>query len=114
MRPPKLHGVREKGIHPARLEQVLEPSYAHPEFPGVTISSVRGFGHKVGRERGSDLGEVSMIKLEAIVPDALVDDVLTMIRERAYTDRIGDGKIAVYDVQAAIRISTGKAIEDLG
>ncbi|MCC6487457.1 MAG: P-II family nitrogen regulator [Candidatus Hydrogenedentes bacterium] len=99
-------------IRPELLEDVLEPLYAHPEFPGLTISTVHGFGHKVGRENSSEFGNVQMIKLETIVPDALLDEVLTLIRERASTGRRGDGKIAVYNVEAAIRISTGKAIEE--
>ena len=98
-------------IRPELLDDVLEPLYAHPEFPGITVSTVRGFGHRVGRRDKSDLGEISMIKLETIVPDALVEDVLTMIRERAHTGRAGDGKIAVFEVQEAIRISTGELME---
>lgn len=101
-------------IRPELLEDVLGPLYAHPEFPGVTISAVHGFGHTVGRQGTSDFGQVPMMKLEAIVPDALLDEVLTLIRERACTGRGGDGKIAVYDVQSAIRISTGEAIEESG
>ncbi|MBX7257348.1 MAG: P-II family nitrogen regulator [Candidatus Hydrogenedentes bacterium] len=98
-------------IRPELLEDVLEPLYAHPEFPGLTISTAHGFGHIAGREDTSDFGKVPMIKLETIVPDALLDEVLTLIRERASTGRRGDGKIAVYNVETAIRISTGEAIE---
>ncbi|MCF6285163.1 MAG: P-II family nitrogen regulator [Candidatus Hydrogenedentes bacterium] len=97
-------------IRPELLEDVLEPLYAHPEFPGVTISDVRGFGHKVGRRNRGELGEVRMIKLETIVPDALLEDVLGVIQEQAHTGRNGDGKIAIYDVREVIRISSGERI----
>ncbi len=97
-------------IRPELLEDILEPLYAHPEFPGVTISDVRGFGHKVGRKARGELGEVRMVKLEAIVPDALLEDVLGVIQKQAHTGRSGDGKIAVYDVQKVMRISSGDRI----
>ncbi len=99
-------------IRPELLEDVLEPLYAHPEFPGVTISTVRGFGHRVGRADSRDLGEVPMIKLETIVPDSMLREVLTVLRERARTGRNGDGKIVVYDVREVIRISTGDSFDD--
>lgn len=99
-------------IRPEMLEDVLDPLYAHPEFPGVTISTVRGFGHTVGRTDTAGFAEVEMVKLEAIVPDALLEPVLSVIRERAHTGKSGDGKIAVYDVQQLIRISTRERIEE--
>ena len=99
-------------IRPELLEKVLEPLYAHPEYPGVTISDVRGFGHKVGRKNPGELGEVRMLKLEVIVPDALLEDVLGVIREQAHTARKGDGKIVVYDIREVIRISSGDRITE--
>lgn len=99
-------------IRPEVLDDVLDPLYAHPEIPGVTISNVRGFGRATGRERARDRAEVQMLKLECIVPDSLLEEALTIIREHARTGRSGDGKIAVYDVIEAVRISTGRRITE--
>ncbi|HRI86626.1 MAG TPA: P-II family nitrogen regulator [Candidatus Hydrogenedentes bacterium] len=98
-------------LRPDRLDAVLQPLYSHPEFPGVTISDVRGFGHIVGRKvsgKESNLGTVDMIKLECVVHDDMLNQVVTMILEGARTGNRGDGKIIVTNVRDAIRISTGK------
>lgn len=99
-------------IRPDALDDVLDPLYAHPEIPGVTISNVRGFGRTVGRGNEGGLAEVQMLKLECIVPDSLLEVVLTIVREHARSGRSGDGKIAVYDVIEAVSIRTGRRIED--
>jgi len=95
-------------IRPELLDDVLEPLYAHPEFPGVTISTVRGFGQKVGRDNASSFCEVAMTKLEMIVNNDLVEEVVGLLLERARTGKPGDGKIAVYDVERVARISSGQ------
>jgi len=99
-------------IRPEALEDVLGPLHAHPEISGVTVSNVRGFGRTVGRGRESDLAEVQMLKLECIVPDRLLAEVLALIRESARSGRTGDGKVAVYDVIEAVSIRTGRRIEE--
>lgn len=92
--------------------KVLDGLRGHPEFPGITISQVRGFG-KALREHGSepieDLSETTpKIKLEIVVPDELADVVVEIIRCRAHTGRPGDGKIFVSSVDEVIKIRTAE------
>jgi nitrogen regulatory protein PII len=47
------------------------------------------------------------VKIEVVVEDTLVDNVVEAIENAARTGRIGDGKIFVFDVEQAIRIRTG-------
>ncbi len=98
-------------VRPELLDDVLEPLYAHPEFPGVTISTVQGFGQKVGCDNANSFCEVAMIKLEMIVNNDLVEEVVRILMERARTGKPGDGKIAVYDVERVAKISSGKWLE---
>ncbi len=92
------------------LPKVVEALRAHPEFPGVTVSRVRGFGRS---EPGSDLAETSpKIKLEIVVPSALVDGVVELIRSNAHTGRPGDGKIFVSSVDAVVRVRAGERDQD--
>ena len=53
------------------------------------------------------------IKIEVVVPDELVDAVVEAIAKAARTDKIGDGKIFVLDVERALRIRTGET-DDVG
>ena len=99
-------------IRSNRLEAVLEQLHGHPELPGVTISYVQGFGRTVGREPkpGVDLvpyDTASMIKIECIVADQLVDEVVQMILSQARTGVAGDGKIVIYPVEELIAIRNG-------
>jgi nitrogen regulatory protein PII len=96
-----------------RLDAVLEALHQHPELPGVTVSMVKGFGRSVGRSEETDdipaqFGTVQMAKVECIVNDDQLDEVLDIIQQAAYTGRPGDGKIAVYDVPEIVQIRTGK------
>jgi nitrogen regulatory protein P-II 1 len=99
----------EAFIRPHRLESILEPLYAHPEFPGVIVTEVRAFGHVVGpavKGEESSLGEVAMMKLECVVRDDMLDQIVHMILEGAQTGHPGDGKIVIRHVEDTIRIST--------
>ena len=88
------------------LPKVVEALRAHPEFPGLTVSRVRGFGRS---ETEEDLSETPpKIKLEIVVPSMLVDSVVELIRAHAHTGRPGDGKIFVYTVDEVVRIRTGE------
>jgi nitrogen regulatory protein PII len=43
-----------------------------------------------------------------VVKDELLESATSAICEAAKTDKVGDGKIFVFDVQSAIRIRTGE------
>lgn len=79
---------------------------------GLTVSEVRGYGRQRGQTeiyRGTEyaIAFVPKIKLEIAVDDGLAETVVETIRTTANTDRIGDGKIFVLDLQEAMRIRTG-------
>ncbi|MBU1984286.1 P-II family nitrogen regulator [bacterium] len=99
-------------IRPYRLDAVLDALHTHPELPGVTVSHVRGFGRAVGRSPESErtpvqYGTAEMVKLECVINDDLLDEVIDIIQVAAHTGRAGDGKILVYDVKEVVKIKTG-------
>ena len=99
-------------IRPSRFEAVKQ-RLADIGIHGMNYFEIRGFGRQRGHTevyRGSALQVdcVAKIKLEAVVHDEALDKVLEAICSAARTGNIGDGKIFIYDVADAIRISTGE------
>ncbi|MFO7718395.1 MAG: P-II family nitrogen regulator [Thermodesulfobacteriota bacterium] len=81
---------------------------------GMTVTEVKGFGRQRGHKeiyRGAEyqVDFVSKIKIEIVVDDALVEQVVDSIQEGARTGKIGDGKIFVSPVENAVRIRTGES-----
>src|SRR5918993_931682 len=79
---------------------------------GITVTEVKGFGRQKGHTelyRGAEyvIDFLPKVKIEVVVEDGLVDNVVEAIENAARTGRIGDGKIFVIDVEQAIRIRTG-------
>ena len=99
-------------IRPERVPSVLQALHTMPDLPGVTVSTVRGFGRRYppGPERSFD--EVEMTKLEIVVRASLVSSVCQLIERSAHTGRIGDGKIFVIPVEGAIGIRSGERDAD--
>jgi nitrogen regulatory protein P-II 1 len=80
---------------------------------GLTVTEVKGFGRQGGHTetyRGAEykIDFVPKVKIEVVVPDELVHDVLDAVEKSAKTGRIGDGKIFVTPVEEAVRIRTGE------
>jgi nitrogen regulatory protein P-II 1 len=103
-------------IKPFKLEEVREALTAQG-VRGMMVTEIKGFGAQSGHTeiyRGAEyaVAFVPKVKLEIVVPDALVDTVVTTIARVARTDKIGDGKIFVLDVEAALRVRTGETGED--
>ena len=103
-------------IKPFKLDEVKE-RLAEIGVHGMTVTEVKGFGRTGGKKevyRGSAyvVDFVPKIKLEIIVPDQLVHQVLDTIGKAARTGQIGDGKIFVSPVDEVIRIRTGEKGED--
>ena len=98
-------------IKPFKLDEVREALSAIG-VQGITVTEVKGFGRQKGQTeiyRGAEY-EVSFlpkIKIEVAVTNDLFDQVIETIQGSANTGQIGDGKIFVLDLQAAIRIRTG-------
>ena len=79
----------------------------------MTIVEVKGFGRQKGHKeiyRGAEylVEFMPKVKLELVVDDPKVAQVLSIIQEAASTGKIGDGKIFVLPVEDAVRIRTGE------
>jgi nitrogen regulatory protein P-II 2 len=84
---------------------------------GITVTEVKGFGRQKGHTelyRGAEyvVDFLPKIKLEIAVDDDLLDLVIEAISESAKTEKIGDGKIFVLDLEQAMRIRTGETGKD--
>ena len=84
---------------------------------GMTVTEVKGFGRTGGKKevyRGSAyvVDFVPKVKIEIVVEDDQVHDVLDAIEKAAKTGRIGDGKIFVSPIDEAVRIRTGERGKD--
>ena len=93
-------------VRAERLEDIVRALHAIPNLPGITVSIVRGIGrrHESHTPSEAEYGDVTMAKLETVVPDELVDRVVSTVREVGHTGRHGDGKIFVSNVARAISI----------
>jgi nitrogen regulatory protein P-II 1 len=103
-------------IKPFKLDEVKD-ALAEVGIKGMTVTEVKGFGRTGGKRevyRGSAyvVDFVPKVKIEVVVPDALVAGVLEAIERAAKTGRIGDGKIFVTTIEEAIRIRTGERGDD--
>jgi nitrogen regulatory protein PII len=99
-------------IKPFKLDDVKE-ALQHINIQGMTITEVKGFGRQKGHTeiyRGAEyiIDFIPKVKLELIVDDSQVPQVLKTIQESVRTGKIGDGKIFVLLVEEVIRIRTGE------
>jgi nitrogen regulatory protein P-II 1 len=99
-------------IKPFKLDVVKDALNAIG-IRGMTVSDVHGFGRQKGRVEiyhGAelDIAFLPKIKIEIAVSDAMADEVVSTIREKAKTGNIGDGKIFVAKLEEAIRIRTSE------
>jgi nitrogen regulatory protein P-II 1 len=103
-------------IKPFKLDEVRD-RLREAGVSGMTISEVKGFGRTGGKTevfRGSayKVDFVPKIKIEVVVPDAIANDIVSKLAAAAKTEKIGDGKIFVTDLQEAVRIRTGERGDD--
>jgi nitrogen regulatory protein P-II 2 len=99
-------------IKPFKLEDVRK-AISDVGVLGVTVTEVRGFGRQRGHTqiyRGAEYAVefVPKTKLEIAVDDAMVDQAVDAIMKAARTDKVGDGKIFVFDLKQVVRIRTGE------
>lgn len=99
-------------IKPFKLDDVRE-ALTTAGVQGMTITEVKGFGRQKGQTeiyRGAEyvIQFVPKVRLDVVVSDEMLDATVEAIRAAARTDRIGDGKIFVVDVERAVRIRTGE------
>jgi nitrogen regulatory protein P-II 1 len=99
-------------IKPFKLDEVKE-SLSSIGVQGITVSEVKGFGRQKGHTelyRGAEyvVDFLPKVKLEIIVKDDVVSQVVEAILKAAKTGRIGDGKIFVVPIEDVVRIRTGE------
>lgn len=99
-------------IKPFKVDDVKE-ALKSANVQGMTVSEVRGFGRQGGHTetyRGSEyqIDFVPKVKIELVVEDNRVDEVVDVVTKAANTGKIGDGKIWVTTVDQIIRIRTGE------
>jgi nitrogen regulatory protein P-II 2 len=103
-------------IKPHKLDDVRQ-ALAGVGIEGMTASEVKGYGRQKGQTeiyRGAEyqVNFVPKVKIEVAVDDNVVDNVVDAIRNAANTEKIGDGKIFVLDLQSAVRVRTGETGSD--
>jgi nitrogen regulatory protein P-II 2 len=103
-------------IKPFKLDDVRE-ALSDIGVQGITVSEVKGFGRQKGHTelyRGAEyvVDFLPKVKIEVMVTDAIVDNVIETITKSARTGKIGDGKIFVVSVEQAVRIRTGETGEE--
>jgi len=99
-------------IKPFKLDEVRE-ALADNGVSGLTVTEVKGFGRQKGHTelyRGAEyvVDFLPKIKVEVVIPDERVDEIIEAIERAARTGKIGDGKIFVTPVDKALRIRTGE------
>lgn len=99
-------------IKPFKLDEVKE-SLQEVGVQGLSVIEVKGFGRQKGHTelyRGAEyvVDFLPKIKIEVVIPDDQIEIVIDAIIGAARTDKIGDGKIFVSNIEQAIRIRTGE------
>jgi len=100
-------------IKPFKLDEVKDELNSIGVL-GLTVTEVKGYGRQKGHTelyRGAEYAVdfLPKIKIELIITDDLVDDVVEVVKSKAHTGRIGDGKIFISNIDEVIRIRTGES-----
>jgi nitrogen regulatory protein P-II 1 len=98
----------EAVIQPHKIEEVKE-ALKSIGVDGMTITEVRGHGRQKGHKevyRGMEyqVDLLPKVKIEMVVADARMEEVIRTLSSAARTGKIGDGKIFIFEVAEAIRI----------
>jgi nitrogen regulatory protein PII len=99
-------------IKPFRLEEV-RAALSTLGISGMTVTEVKGFGRQRGHTelyRGAEykVEFVPKTRIEVAVRTDLVDQVVEAIAQAAKTNKVGDGKIFISDLDRVMRIRTGE------
>ena len=103
-------------IKPFKLDEVRE-ALSDVGVSGLTVTEVKGFGRQKGHTelyRGAEyqVDFLPKVKLEIASSDENVESIIEAICKAAYTGKIGDGKIFVYDLNHVVRIRTGETDDE--
>jgi len=99
-------------VKPFKLDEIKE-ALKDAGIQGMTVSEVQGFGRQRGHTevyRGAEytIDFVPKVRVEIVADDLDVDRILDAIVAAARTDKIGDGKVWVTEVERIVRIRTGE------
>ena len=99
-------------IKPFKLDEVKDALHTLG-IQGITVLEAKGFGRQKGHTelyRGAEyvVDFLPKVKIEVVVDDNIVDEVVEAIKQSAMTGRIGDGKIFITSIDDAVRIRTGE------
>lgn len=102
-------------VKPFKLDEVREALSAIG-VQGITVTEVKGFGRQKGHTelyRGAEyvVDFLPKVKVEAAIPDAILEQVIEAVSKSASTGKIGDGKIFVSAIEDVVRIRTGETGE---
>ena len=100
-------------IKPFKLDEVKE-ALQEIGIQGLSVIEVKGFGRQKGHTelyRGAEyvVDFLPKVKIEVALDDDQVEPAIAAIIDAAKTDKIGDGKIFVSNIEQAIRIRTGES-----
>ena len=103
-------------IKPFKLDEVKE-ALQEIGVQGLSVVEVKGFGRQKGHTelyRGAEyvVDFLPKVKIEVVLADDQTDGAVDAIIAAAKTDKIGDGKIFVLDVDQAVRVRTGETNDD--
>lgn len=103
-------------IKPFKLDDVRD-ALSEIGVQGLTVTEVKGFGRQKGHTelyRGAEyvVDFLPKVKIEIALSDSVVDQTIEVITKAANTDKIGDGKIFVADLEQVVRIRTGETGEE--
>jgi nitrogen regulatory protein P-II 2 len=103
-------------IRSFKLDEVRE-ALTEVGVSGITVTEVKGFGRQKGHTelyRGAEyvVDFLPKIKVEAAVPDGLVDRCVEALVQAARTGKVGDGKIFVSPLDQVVRIRTSEIGDD--
>ena len=104
-------------IRPEKLE-TLKEILETLNCGGMTISTVMGCGTQKGSMEETRVNEIKgmkttinllpKIRVEVVVPDKLVDEIIVEVRDKMVTNHVGDGKIFIRNIEDVVRIRTGE------
>lgn len=99
-------------IRPHKLDDI-KAGLSEIGVQGMSVTEIKGYGRTHGQTetyRGSayQVEFIPKVRIEVVVPDALVEQVLTTLETTGKTGKIGDGKVFISPIDEALRIRTGE------
>ncbi len=103
-------------VKPFKLDEVKD-RLNEIGIQGITVTEVKGFGRQKGHTelyRGAEyiVDFLPKVKIEVVINDSRLEDVVNTIIKAAQTGRIGDGKIFVTNIEETVRVRTGERGEE--